>query len=462
MQRPHVARIGASTAGNEARSAVVWRPETQTANRRWAPTIVSVGLIGWWVAQLAQVLIGSHDQTPTTAATTATAEGSLFNTGIILAFASLGVWFWPWSVRLPKSAAVRLLMAATAAYLIWALASLTWSVDLGLSIRRYVQLAMILIGCVGLGAGFYARAPDGETLFALHVLWAGLIGVAVMWAAVLLVGDLNVFSPTWAAKDIGVGTRIGYPIAYALLAGVYLGHTRVIRGWRLAAVIGVLLFSLLLQKARFTIAFGLVCMALLVLRGTRWSMRWTLVLVGVGILAWVVAVMVAVNGAHPIEPVLNGIYTYATLDTTSETTTSLTGRTSLWDALYAYLQERPWTGYGFGAFWNPEFLAQIWSIIPWHPPVAHDGFLDEVLGTGLIGSALLLLAWGMGTLIAIRRSDYFGALVALGMVLFLLLNVGDSIMQSYFQFPFYAAVAGLATLLGRGAQERRAARVQAR
>src|SRR4051794_28144322 len=115
MQRPFVARrAGGSTTASVVRSAVVWRSQTRPVEQwRWAPIVVSIGLIGWWVALLAQVLLGARDQaqaTAATAATTATAEGSLFNTGIVLAFAALGVWFWPWGLRLPSSVAMRLLV----------------------------------------------------------------------------------------------------------------------------------------------------------------------------------------------------------------------------------------------------------------------------------------------------------------------------------------------------------------
>jgi exopolysaccharide production protein ExoQ len=410
-------------------------------------------LMVWWLAQTAQVLfVPAPDEASGALTTTATIEGSLFNTLVILAFAGLGVWFWPRRQLFPRRRLARVVAVLLMAYLVWALASLTWSVDLNLSIRRYVQLVCIVIGCVGLGAGFYAQLPDGELQFAKHVVWAGLLGVLFMWLAVLKSGNLDVFDPAWAAKDVGVGTRIGYPIAYAIIAAVYLGRANVLRGWRLPMVLAVLVLSLLAQKARFTIAFGLLAAALLMLTSMRWSWRWAAVLMIAGATIWVVAAVVALDGSQPLEPVAGGLYTYATLDTPTDNTATLTGRISLWDELLLYLQDRPWLGYGFGAFWNPEFMARIWAVVPWQPPVAHDGFLDELLGTGLIGLVLMLGAWLTGMFGAWWRQGPFATLVGVSMLLFLLLNVGDSIMQSYFQFPFYAALTGLALMLARSAE----------
>jgi O-antigen ligase len=224
-------------------------------------------------------------------------------------------------------------------------------------------------------------------------------------------------------------------------------------------VLGVLVFSLLMQKARFTIAFGLFAAAVLMLTSMRWNWRWAAVLTIAGATIWVVAAVVALEGSQPLEPVASGLYTYATLDTPTDNTTSLTGRTSLWDELLLYLQDRLWLGYGFGAFWNTEFMARIWAVVPWQPPVAHDGFLDEALGTGLIGLVLMLGTWLTGMFGAWRRPGPFATLVGISMLLFLLLNVGDSIMQSYFQFPFYAALTSLVLLLARSA-ERPAGRVR--
>jgi len=71
----------------------------------------------------------------------------------------------------------------------------------------------------------------------------------------------------------------------------------------------------------------------------------------------------------------------------------LTGRVDLWLILPSYIAERPWLGYGFGAFWVADSanVSLIWNAVGWTPPHAHDGWLDALLELGVVGLALLCL-----------------------------------------------------------------------
>ncbi len=74
--------------------------------------------------------------------------------------------------------------------------------------------------------------------------------------------------------------------------------------------------------------------------------------------------------------------------------TSLTGRLPLWDYLLReVILERPWQGYGFGAFWSlASNRIQVQSVLGWLFPVAigDNGFLDILLNLGLAGLLLFL------------------------------------------------------------------------
>ncbi len=75
---------------------------------------------------------------------------------------------------------------------------------------------------------------------------------------------------------------------------------------------------------------------------------------------------------------------------------TLTGRTDIWLMVIDKIQERPWLGYGFSAFWNgidgPS--AYIINALRWSVPDAHNGFLDFILQLGLLGFLLfILIAW---------------------------------------------------------------------
>lgn len=71
--------------------------------------------------------------------------------------------------------------------------------------------------------------------------------------------------------------------------------------------------------------------------------------------------------------------------------TTFTGRTDIWSAVLDKIRERPWLGYGYGAFWQgwEGESADVWLRIPYDnlPEHAHNGFLDLWLDLGLLGLA---------------------------------------------------------------------------
>ena len=90
--------------------------------------------------------------------------------------------------------------------------------------------------------------------------------------------------------------------------------------------------------------------------------------------------------------------------------------------------------------------------LTWAPTVAHNGYLDEPLATGVVDFSLTIGFWlaalGVALWRGVQDRDEFAGLAAACIALFLLLNWGDSIMQFYFRFPFYAALTALFALLG--------------
>jgi exopolysaccharide production protein ExoQ len=79
---------------------------------------------------------------------------------------------------------------------------------------------------------------------------------------------------------------------------------------------------------------------------------------------------------------------------------TFTGRTDIWTHLVQEIARRPWLGRGFGSFWdtgqlyNPiESAAQSdWFMNAQLINSAHDGYLDVLLQTGLVGFAIAVTA----------------------------------------------------------------------
>ena len=111
----------------------------------------------------------------------ATEKGSLPGQLLVISFAILGGLYLPRAMRaLRGRQEVRSLLYLLGAYLLWSAATIFWSDDVALSIRRLGQLILLLIGVFGLGAGFYSQTRERTLALARHVLYASWIAVAVL------------------------------------------------------------------------------------------------------------------------------------------------------------------------------------------------------------------------------------------------------------------------------------------
>ena len=74
---------------------------------------------------------------------------------------------------------------------------------------------------------------------------------------------------------------------------------------------------------------------------------------------------------------------------------TLTGRTRIWQMTLDNIAQRPWLGYGFGAFWRPaEVEARtMWQVLHWIVPHAHNLWLEIGLELGIVGMIGVTLVW---------------------------------------------------------------------
>jgi len=87
---------------------------------------------------------------------------------------------------------------------------------------------------------------------------------------------------------------------------------------------------------------------------------------------------------------------------------TLTGRVPLWNYLLTdVVSQRPWLGYGFGAYWNLyQFRLAAQQAVGWGYPVAiaDNGFIDILLHLGIPGMVLFLGAFLAGLVRVVRHA----------------------------------------------------------
>jgi O-antigen ligase len=106
---------------------------------------------------------------------------------------------------------------------------------------------------------------------------------------------------------------------------------------------------------------------------------------------------------------------------------TFTGRTSTWDLVVDSWLERPFAGFGFFAGWFDSDLRAGLREIGFNHWEAHNGFLEVLLGAGVIGAGALLwfLAVVCGLVWRARGRDeapWFAAVVAF----FIVVNIGET------------------------------------
>ena len=326
----------------------------------------------------------------------------------------------------------------------FALASAAWSVEPELTFRR----GLALLGTTGFGLYLSARYSP-ETILRL-LAWALGMVVALSLLFGVTLPHLGIHSGVHDGAWRGIFTHkntLG-PIT-ALSAVVFMLVFRSAHRHRWVGLIGVVLSCALLLCSKSATALSILC--ILVLLWPLYSMlRWRVtlmvpvligaVLIGGGAASLLVANREAAFGALGRDP-------------------TLTGRTDMWALIGEAVQQRPWLGHGYKAFWRDEQgpRAGIWRALEWQPTSAHNGIVELSLDLGLIGAALFLAGFIVAAYLAVRALRTNHEPVAYWPLLYLtfllLLNITESaiLQQNSIYWILYVAIVSSALLRETGA-----------
>lgn len=309
-------------------------------------------------------------------------------------------------------------------------ASKYWSIDFHTTSRRVIALAISGVFALYLGAAF--RGPHLPRLLMLSCLIMA-VGSLVMVFAFPAIGvhqDVNagLWRGLWYEKNqMGAVMVIGATASAACLASP---DPR-----RLAPAVALALSSGLVLATQSKTSLLCLVLGVGVVAGF-WTLRrggaafavvaiWSaVVLGGLGLWIWDTH-SVAVLEALGKDP-------------------SLTGRTDIWSSLMRRVAERPWTGYGYGAFWGRmgESPPADWvrKETGWIVPSAHNGWIDLLVQLGWPGAILVGAQLLLTFVITLFRSVGSGVREgwwALGFLgAFFMLSLSESILLTHQSLPF--------------------------
>jgi exopolysaccharide production protein ExoQ len=272
------------------------------------------------------------------------------------------------------------LLVCGAAYVGWCFASILWSIEPQLSVRKEGILALMLIT----GWGLASRFELEDLLWIFILVLTIFIGTGIL--AEIYHGtfrpwrSLYRFTGTIDANDQGLQCAL---LALAAMLAKWPGERD--RPWLRGGLITMGLCGLWLSKSRTTLAAFVVAAAIALVFRARGTRRWM------------------VLGGCLIAVCLGGIlYSFVSVSVIGETAgvaamgreddvNTLTGRLPLWADAWKAAMHRPWMGHGYGAYWNAKHVLLYSDILSWHIPHAHNTYIDQVLAVGGIGLGLYVL-----------------------------------------------------------------------
>lgn len=272
-----------------------------------------------------------------------------------------------------------------------ALVSVFWSAAPAITLRRDVAL----LGTTIFAAYFVMRYEPKEQLRLLA--WAmGIAGLLSIVFALALPSygiDNDIRGPSWQGIYGGGKNVLGRVMALSTIVFLLLALGKPSHRWVLWGGFGLSASLVFLsQSATSQVILLVVLLVLPLYAALRWhyalatSFVAFAVLVGGGIVTWFLA---------DADLVLHAVGRDLTL----------TNRTNLWPAVIAMIEERPWLGYGYGAFWlgwtGESAHVWLWTArVGLEAQHAHNGYLDLWLHLGLLGVS----TFALGFLLTIRRA----------------------------------------------------------
>ena len=428
---------------------VIHDTDARSASSKWA--IVTIALfvgLAFFISEhsLDISLADAYTQTADEMEVSA-AGGNTLRRISFFAIAGMGLWLL-FSARRQAVLLNKPLAMAIAAYLTVSVASLLWTVDPGMCLRRLMVLACCVLAILGIARRLSMRE--------LSMLAVAVIGPFVLLGLLTEI-RLGTFRP-WSSDyrfsgSVHPNTQGMYLTALAL-ASMGLART-VQRGrWLLWSVFGACIVLLLLTKSRTGNASTMVAISSVLLLQT--SARFKL---SAGfIAAWLGLACLWLLMLCGIDPLVD--FRDALLLGRAEESDTLSGRAFIWPLVGHFVSLRPWLGYGYEAFWNPCNIDIVSEELGWGVREAHNGYLDILLSTGIVGLACAALAIVTALFSAARASirlrDPAYAL-PLGMLVFgILASVMESGMVNI-MFPSFllaCCVMRMALFEGHGALKR--------
>ena len=303
--------------------------------------------------------------------------------------------------------------------------STIWSINPSVTFKKFIVLGFFSLAALGISR----QLTLSELVKVFLAICVSYIAVGIM--AEILLGN---FAPRESSyRFVGTShpnTLAGYAVACCLGAVAFGRGPRGIYCWALI-VFGIGLITLWLTKSRTSLAGMLV--ALLAIRIISLDIDRRIASVAIFGLSLVgLATLFFLEHLAP----WNEVGEVAAMGRTADVS-SLTGRLPLWEELFESIQERPYLGHGYLAYWEKRQIEYLSDLFNWEIPHGHNMYLDILLDVGVVGLILFLLMLGTALFVSFQRYQQYreaGAAFAFGWLIFAVVH---GFSESLFKLPTF-------------------------
>jgi O-antigen ligase len=324
-----------------------------------------------------------------------------------LTVASKDIWFWILTVYILQSHIWSDYPSETftGGRAIWQMTSFGLYLASRFSLKEQVQLLAMTFGFGALSSAFFAIASPyiGQHSWDHPGAWKGIYDYKNTLGSMMVMGSLAYFLLPIDHLITPIRKRIGFLLK---LAGI---------------VISLAVVLLSTSKTSLVIYFLLV--AILIFYGKyRWQGKLTVIYLDMTVLFLGCFGTIVLTNWINILSSLGKDYT-------------MSGRTLMWEVMLMRIEDRPWLGYGRGAFWmkGTKYPIEVGNSVAstFIAPHGHNGFLDLVLDLGLIGLALFLISFIIAFSRSLKRAYAVESSPDLWPLAFLLFLAMNNMMESY-------------------------------
>jgi exopolysaccharide production protein ExoQ len=304
-----------------------------------------------------------------------------------------------------------------------AICSISWSFSPYLTQTRVVALT----GSMMFSLYFASRYTLKEQLYIFG--WVFGIGTIASLLFVVLLPKFGIMGGIHAGAWRGIYTHkngLGRTMLISTIVFLLLALITKKNQWVFWALLGTSFAMLLLSKSSSPLINLLILMSIFfTLQIVRWNYLFLIpALIGLLSVGMIVYLLIATN-ASQIAGAFGKDLTF-------------TGRTDFWPLMLDKIREKPWLGYGFGAFWQgldgPS--AYVWNASAFKAPNGHNGYLDLCLDLGLVGLTIYSLEFisamyrAIGYIRSVKTADAFLPILLLCLVILSNLTESSLVLQN--------------------------------